>query len=134
MDHKRYPSFHYQFGDLQVEEKPLPQNGETLYRQVRVRSASAHSNLYFFVASGDRITETEMATYRIDNRYTIKVHKLGQLTLSLRDQQGRKELLLHVPLERGNSCLDDWTEFPLVPIPTETIFSTTFDLEYSWKR
>jgi hypothetical protein len=96
------PTFLYTLGDLKVEDYFAPVGEDDVFVMQRVISIQGTPTgaVYFRAAAGD-IAESADGSYRIDNRWTMRLKSAAKPLL--RESGGRKELLVPLVLENGKS-------------------------------
>jgi mono/diheme cytochrome c family protein len=95
---ERRPTFRYQAGPVHVEDSPdglAHDTGPTLRRTLTLTS-SAPSTAYIRAAVGDTIEPKDGGWYGIDK--DLQIHIVSDSKPILRESDGKKELLIPVPL------------------------------------
>ena len=109
LDGEHRPSFKYRAGAVTVTDflEPVAGGDEGSFRRRLTLSSEAPvDNLYIRAATGNAIEAGTEGVYTVDKLWTVKV--TGGGAPFLRDSNGRKELLVPVPLSsnRGEVTLD----------------------------
>ena len=103
LDTLRRPVFMYSFGQVGVEDQPIPVKGDpdgSLKRTLTLVADTPPSNLYFRAAAGKRI-ERQNGVYIIDGKLNLKLSADGKQNAVIRAAGDGQELLLPVTWTEG---------------------------------
>jgi hypothetical protein len=107
-DDKRMPTFLYRAGLVAVEESPSSDYRQTngcLLRRLRLTTSEEVKDLFFRVAVGKKIVETD-GGFRIDDRLTYQVKTRGPVKPLVRSLDGRQELLVPITFSAADKGQD----------------------------
>jgi hypothetical protein len=95
LDASDLPTFRYQSFGASVDDKirVLPE-GQGVRREVTITNPA--SNLYARLASGMRISALENGLYVIDDQHYVRIDDLGGAKPTVRESNGRQELIVPV--------------------------------------
>lgn len=112
LDDKQRPTFLYRFADVQVEDYPV---GMTLQNQAEAgfhRTLTVHApaeavggEITHRAAVGNSIVAQPDGTFLVDRKVTLRL--VGGSTPVLRQQGGKTELLVLIPLTNGTGKLEE---------------------------
>ncbi len=106
LDAQGQPSFNYQWGEVQVQERLMPtEHGRQLQHELTFTGTG--KNIWCRLAEGSNIVRLKDNSYSVnDQQYYVMVPKSRKAARpQIRKVNGREELLLPVPLEGGSSSL-----------------------------
>ena len=107
VDSTGHPTFHYQLGDVAVEDAIRPTaDGLSLRRALHLRAtgaASGPAGLYLQVAEDVRVARQGDGSYVVGDRAYYLVLPAGGEPPVVRQHRGREELLLPVRFDRGEA-------------------------------
>jgi hypothetical protein len=109
---KRQPSFLYSWNGLNVEDTPHPVGQDdvfTMQRTIVFAGSKPIENSYFRAARADRIEKIDDSSYRIANRWTLRIGA-GHNSV-VREIDGEQELLLPIKLNANHGQIElnyDW--------------------------
>jgi mono/diheme cytochrome c family protein len=109
---KRQPTFLYSWNGLSIEDTPHPVGQDdvfTMQRKINFTSSKPIENAYFRLARASQIEKLTDNSYRIDNRWTLRINS-GPNPVA-RDIDGERELLVPMILTNGKANIElnyDW--------------------------
>jgi len=104
LGHKRQPTFLYDIGGTLVEDYLTPYGDADLYvfrRTLTLKSDKPAENLWYRAAVGNTIEPTDDGAFVVDGQLTL--HLSSAEKSIVRDQSGRKELLVPLKFENGQA-------------------------------
>ncbi len=106
LDVQRRPTFRYTFRNVMVEdfsEALATELDAELLRTVTLRTRAGVRDLWFRVAVGAEIVKSDGGLYVVDQRLRLSFDSSGSEPPLVREQAGRKELLVPVEFSKGES-------------------------------
>ena len=106
LDEKRRPTFFYRLGDVRFEDRTLAieDEGDVWFeRQVSVRAESQTEDLWFRIASSERIEPVGDQEFQVDARLRIRLETSSSSQPVLRRIGGRLEILVPLRFEEGKA-------------------------------
>jgi hypothetical protein len=109
---KRLPNFLYSWSGLEIEDTPRPVGQDdvfTMQRTITFAGSKPIDNCYFRAARASHIEKAADNSYRIGNRWTLRIGS-GPNPI-VREIDGEQELLLPIVLTNGRANIElnyDW--------------------------
>jgi hypothetical protein len=106
LDPQGRPSFSYQLGQVQVQERLVP-DGQGRQLQHELTLTGTGGNVWCRLAEGSRIERLKDGSYSVNDKeyYVVLPKARGAAKPQIRKVNGREELLLPVPLNGGPSSV-----------------------------
>ena len=108
MDSQKQPTFRYELMGVRVEDRPEVRKGAATALLVRTMSFSAEHavpDLWFRVASGERIEPVDASSYRIDAGLTLRIVSDGPEPVIAEGREQAFELRLPLEIRTGTTNL-----------------------------
>jgi len=106
LDKAGRPTFLAEMRGIRVEDEIRPESdGTTLRRELRLRAPASASTdgLYMQLAQGKHIARQGDGSYAVDDRTYLVALPAGAAEPTIRQQNGRDELLVPVRFDRGEA-------------------------------
>ena len=112
LDKQERPTFHYILNDnIDIHEQPLPSLKSAkadLQRKFTLSSKDPVKDLYFLAGEGRKIEQKSPGVWSIDDgKMTVTLSSAdGKFQATVRDSNGRKELIVPVQFTNGTASFD----------------------------
>ncbi len=108
LDKEQRPIFRYSFGDLTVNDHPIPVKEASkkygnLKRTLQFEGSADTSQLWYRALSSKQIESISEGQYRVDDVWRLEVHSPGSDAPIIRESGGQKELLIPIRLKNGKT-------------------------------
>jgi hypothetical protein len=110
LDKQKNPIFRYDLAGVEIQEKDVPvlkAGGAVLARAFKLTAQQAPQALTFLAAAGGKIEPgKDKATWTVDDKLTVKLSDAAAATAVIRDDGGRKQLVVPVTFDKGVAAFD----------------------------
>jgi mono/diheme cytochrome c family protein len=110
LDKQDRPTFHYTLKDVEIYEQPVPVQGpikSNLIRRFTLASKTTVKDLYFMIASGEKLEEKSPGVWSVDDGTLIVGLKSSEkLRPIVREENSQKQLVIPVQVINGNASFD----------------------------
>jgi len=104
LGHKRQPTFLYDIGSTRVEDNVTPYGESDVFvfrRTLTLKNGKPEGNLWYRAAVGNKIEQTGDGAFTVDDKLSLRLSSAEKPIV--REQSGRKELLVPLRFENGQA-------------------------------